>query len=333
MFALKIWRHYLYGVPCRIFTDHKSLQYIFTQKELNLRQRRWLELIKDYDCTIEYHPGKANVVADALTRRPESSLSHMRSGYLPLLVDLRALGVILEVEDSGALLATFHVRPFLVDQILVGQSHDPQMIKLKEEIEKGKKVEFQIRDDDMIVKGQSICVPEYGELKRDIMEEAHSSAYAMHPGSTKMYNTLKEHYWWNGMKKEIASFVFRCLTCQQVKAEHQKPTGKIQLLLIPVWKWEKITMDFVTGLPRTQRQHDAIWVIVDRLTKSAHFLPVNVEDSLEKLAQLYVDEIVRLHGVPISIVSDRDPRFTSRFLPSLQTALGTRLHFSTTFHP
>ena len=122
VFALKIWRHYLYRFPCRIFTDHKSLQYIFTQKELNLRQRRWLELIKDYDCTLEYHPGKSNVIADALSRRPESSLSHMRSGYLPLLVDLRALGVILEVEDSGALLATFHVRPLLVDQILVGQS-------------------------------------------------------------------------------------------------------------------------------------------------------------------------------------------------------------------
>ena len=213
VFSLKIWRHYLYGVPCRIFTDHKSLQYIFTQKELNLRQRRWLELIKDYDCTIEYHPGKANVVADALSRRPESSLSHMRSGYLPLLVDLRALGVILEVDDSGALLAAFHVRPLLVDQILVGQSHDPQMIKLKEEIEKGKKAEFQSRDDDMIVKGKRMCVPEYGELKRNIMEEAHSSAYAMHPGSTKMYRTLKEHYWWNGMKKEIANFVSRCLTC------------------------------------------------------------------------------------------------------------------------
>ena len=138
------------------------------------------------------------------------------------------------------------------------------MIKFKEEIEKGKKAEFQIRDDDMIVKGRRMCVPEYGELKRDIMEEAHSSAYAMHPGSTKMYKTLKEYYWWNGMKKEIASFVSRDLTCQQVKAEHQKLAGKIQLLPILVWKWEKITMDFVTGLPRNQRQHDAIWVIVDR---------------------------------------------------------------------
>ena len=187
------------------------------------------------------------------------------------------------------------------------------MIKIKEDIEKGKKAEFQIRDDDMIVKGQRMCVSEYGELKRDIMAEAHSSSYAIHPSSTKMYKTLKEHYWWNGMKKEIASFVSKCLTYQQVKAEHQRPLGKIRLLPIPVWKWENITMDFVIGLPWTQRQHDAIWVIVDRLTKYAHFLPVNVEDSLEKLTQWYVDEIVRLHGVPVSIVSDRDPRFTSSF--------------------
>ena len=148
----------------------------------------------------------------------------------------------------------------------------------------GRKAEFQIRDDGMIVKGQRMCVLEYGELKRNIMEEAHSSAYVMHPGSTKMYRTLKEHYWWNGMKKKIAGFVSRCLTYQQVKAEHQSPVGKIQLLPIPLWKWEKITMDFVTSFPRTQRQDDVIWVIVDRLTKYAHFLPVNVEDSLEKLA-------------------------------------------------
>ena len=120
--------------------------------------------------------------------------------------------MILEAEDSGALLVTFHVRPLLVDQIPAGQLQDPKIINLKEEIERGKKAEFQIRDDDMIVKGQRMCVPEYGELKRDIMEEAHSSAYAMHLSSTKMYKTLKEHYWWNGMKKKIASFISRCLT-------------------------------------------------------------------------------------------------------------------------
>ena len=236
----------------------------------------------------------------------------------------------MQVANTGTLLASFYVCPLLVDQIKEGQKQVSEMIKLRAEIEGGRKPEFQIRDDGVIVRGSRMCVPEIGELKREIMEEAHSSAYSMHPGSTKMYNTMKEHYWWNGMKKEIASFVSRCLTCQQVKSEHQKPARKIQLLPIPVWKWEKITMDFVTGLPRTRRQHNVIWVIVDRLTKSMHFLPFTNDDPLDKLAQLYVEEIVRLHGVPISIVLNQDPRFTSRFWSSLQDAMGTRLHFSTT---
>ncbi|WRX21064.1 Integrase zinc-binding domain - like 10 [Theobroma cacao] len=145
------------------------------------------------------------------------------------------------------------------------------------------------------------------------MEEAHSSAYALHPGSTKMYRTIREHYWWSGMKRDVAEFVAKCLVCQQVKAEHQRPVGTFQSLLVPESKWEHVTMDFVLGLPRTQRGKDAIWVIVDRLTKFAHFLAVHSTYSIEKLAQLYIDEIVRLHGVPVSIVSDRDPRFTSRF--------------------
>ena len=127
-------------------------------------------------------------------------------------------------------------------------------------------------------------MPEVGDLKREIMEEAHSSAYAMHPGSTKMYRTLRDHYWWRGMKREIAEFVSRCLTCQQIKAEHQKPAGLLQPLPTPEWKWERITMDFVVELPRTQSGHDAIWVIVDRLTKSTHFLAVKNTYPLEKLA-------------------------------------------------
>ena len=135
------------------------------------------------------------------------------------------------------------------------------------------------------------------------------------------------------MKKDVAEFIARCLVCQQVKAEHQAPSGMLQSLPIPVWKWERITMDFVTGLPRTQSGKDAAWIIVDRLTKSAHFLPIRWGITLEQMAELYIREIIRLHGVPVSIVSDRDPRFTSRFWQSLQRALGTKLHFSTTFHP
>ena len=133
VFALRIWRHYLYGVPCRIFTDHKSLQYLFTQKELNMRQRRRVELIKDYECTNEYHPGKANVVADALSRKSTGSISHLKVVYLPRLVELRSLDVRLELTDTRALLATFHVRPILIDRIRELQTQDLNMIKFKRE--------------------------------------------------------------------------------------------------------------------------------------------------------------------------------------------------------
>ena len=130
------------------------------------------------------------------------------------------------------------------------------------------------------------------------------------------------------MKRDIAEFVSKCLICQQVKIEHRVPAGKSQRILIPEWKWEQVTMDFVTGLPKTVKGYDEIWVIVDRLTKSAHFLPINKKYSLDKLASLYIKEIIRYHGVPVSIISDRDPRFTSKFRESLQKSLGTQLKFS-----
>jgi hypothetical protein len=134
------------------------------------------------------------------------------------------------------------------------------------------------------------------------------------------------------MRKEVAGYVAKCSICQQVKVEHRKPAGLLQQLPIPEWKWEMITMDFVSGLPRGKRGNNAIWVIVDRLTKFALFLPVKMTDSVDKLAKIYVNEVVRLHGVPTLIVSDRDPRFTSRLWPSIQRALGTNLSISTAFH-
>lgn len=140
-------------------------------------------------------------------------------------------------------------------------------------------------------------------------------------------------FWWPGVKKEVNEFVLACLVCQKAKIEHQKPSGKLQPLEIPEWKWDSISMDFVVGLPRTPKGLDSIWVIVDRLTKSAHFIPINIRYSLERLTSLYVSEIVRLHGVPSSIVSDRDPRFTSRFWESHHKALGTKLRLSSAYHP
>ncbi|GKC71517.1 putative nucleotidyltransferase, ribonuclease H [Tanacetum coccineum] len=135
------------------------------------------------------------------------------------------------------------------------------------------------------------------------------------------------------MKQDVATFVSKCMTCQQVKIEHQRASGLLQPLEIPMWKWDEISMDFVTGLPTTQKRHDAIWVVVDRLTKSAHFLPIRKNYGISKLAEIFRQEIVRLHGTPTSIVSDRDPKFTSHFWKGLQKAWGTRLKFSTTFHP
>jgi hypothetical protein len=134
------------------------------------------------------------------------------------------------------------------------------------------------------------------------------------------------------MRKEVAGYVAKCSICQQVRVEHRKPAGLLQQLPIPEWKWEMITMDFVSGLPKRKRGNNAIWVIVDRLTKFALFLPVKMTDSVDKLAKIYVNEVVRLHGVPTLIVSDRDPRFTSRLWPSIQRALGTNLSISTAFH-
>ena len=178
-----------------------------------------------------------------------------------------------------------------------------------------------------------VCVPDDNDLRKAILKEAHSGSFAIHPGSTKMYQDLKMSFWWSGMKRDISEFVTKCLVFQRVKAEHQVPSGLLQSIRIPEWKWDRITMDFVVGLPLTGRKHDSVWVVVDRLTKSAHFLPVRTDYSLDKLAELYIKEIVRLHGIPISIISDQDLRFTSRFWGKLQEALGTRLNFSTAFHP
>ncbi|GJY32240.1 putative reverse transcriptase domain-containing protein [Tanacetum coccineum] len=236
VFALKIWRHYLYGTKCTMFTDHKSPQHILDQKELNMRQRRWLELLSDYDCEIRYHPGKANVVADALSRK--------------------------------------------------------ERIKQK-----------------------------------DIPKEK------LEPRADKMYQDMKKLYWWPNMKADITTYVSKCLMCAKVKAEHQRPSGLLVQPKIPQWKWDNITMDFFTKLHKSSQGYDTIWVIVDRLTKSVIFTPMRETNSMENLARMYLKEVVTRHGIPVSIICDRDPRFVSNLWRSLQKALGTNLDMSIAYHP
>ncbi|KAL4564141.1 hypothetical protein LXL04_028193 [Taraxacum kok-saghyz] len=411
VFALKIWRHYLYGTKCTILTDHNSLQHIF-DKELNMRQRRWVELLNDYECEIRYHPGKANVVADALSRKETVKPRRVRA-------------------------LTMTVQSQLPIQIRDKQTEALKPEHMLGETLRGMEKKFELRADGTRYFMDRIWTPKHGGIRDVVMKEAHNTKYPVHPGSDKMYLDLKKLYWWPNMKADIATYVGECLTCAKVKVEYQKPSGLLQQPRIPEWKWEEIAMDFITNpengnpddgpklrqlllgspssvepfvdlatvgivdehehhqqnedgecvsgfrrvgeeewsrggcqmevaavelgfvcrkkrgykggklveggstgkrgvttkLPKTPAGFDAIWVVVDRLTKFAHFLPIKETDKMEKLTRTYLKEIVRLHGEPISIISDRDSRFTSRFWQSLQKSLGTRLDMSAAYHP
>jgi hypothetical protein len=191
------------------------------------------------------------------------------------------------------------------------------MKHLHDKIEAGKANCFRKDDQGIIWFNDRIVVPKDAEVRQQVLDEAHLSRYSIHPGSTKMYQDLKQHYWWTKMKNEIARYVARCDTCRRVKAIHMKTAGPLQSLSIPTWKWEDISMDFIVGLPRTAKGFDSISVIIDRLTKIANFLPVKTYYPVITYAQIYIARILSLHGIPKTIVSDWGPQFVSKFWEEL----------------
>nr|GEV85826.1 putative reverse transcriptase domain-containing protein [Tanacetum cinerariifolium] len=275
-------------------------------KELNMRQRCWLELLSDYDCKIRYHPGKTNVVADELSRKERSKLLRVR-----------------------ALVMT------------IGLNHPQQTLNAQSEAKKEKNFinedlqgminKLEPRADRTLCLNNQSWIPCMGDLRALIMHESHKSNYSINPGLDKMYQDLKKLYWWPNMKVEIATYVSKCLTCAKVKIEYQKPSGLLVQPKIPQCKWENITMNFVTKLPKTAAGQDTIGVIIDRLTKSAHFLPMREDDTLKKLTRQYLKKVVSWHEVPVLIISDHDGRFTSHFWKSLNKALGTRSDMGTAY--
>ncbi|GJS82478.1 putative reverse transcriptase domain-containing protein [Tanacetum coccineum] len=254
-----------------------------------MRQRRWLELLSDYDCEIRYHPGKANVVADALSRKEQSQ--PLRGQALVMTIGLDLPKQILNSHTEAR--KPKNIKDEDVGGMLLENSKDPEKFRMKK---------LEPRADGTLCFNGRSWLPCYGDLRTVIMHESHKSKYSIHPGSDKMYQDMKKLYWWPNMKANIATYVSKCLTCAKFKAEHQRPSGLLVQPDIPQWKWDNITMDFVTKLPKSSQGYDTIWVIVDRLTKSAIFVPMRETDPMEKLARMYLKEVVTRHGTPVQII-------------------------------
>ncbi|MCO5580269.1 hypothetical protein L7F22_034135 [Adiantum nelumboides] len=286
--ALKLWRHYLLSCKFQLVTDHKSLNWIFTQPNLNMRQRKWIELLQEYDFDIKYRPGKDNVVADGLSRK--SFLNAISIPNNPIL------DMIKEASQKDQ-----EYQELIARILNAGEA--------KENSRPAKEYSLQ---GDFLYYEQRLCVPKDPTLKKAILSEAHDSPISGHPGYTKTLNAIRKSYFWPRMKGDILRYVKQCLSCQRIKAKGIKLPGQLKPLDIPQMKWECISMNFITGLP-TVVDYNSVYVVADMLTKVAHLIPVKTTYTAFDISRVFIKEIFRLHGLPKRIVSDRDAKFTSKF--------------------
>ncbi|KAL4311911.1 hypothetical protein GQ457_01G020430 [Hibiscus cannabinus] len=299
IWALETWLHYLLPKEFVIHTDHEALRYITGQHKLNKRHAKWVEFLESFPYVIRYKKGKENVVADDLSRR------YALLSYL----------------DSH-LIGFAYIRELYPD--------DPDFRDKFYACEKGADGKF-YRHDGYLFKENRICIRQ-GSMRDILIREAHEGGLMGHFGVTKMLHTLKEHLFWPNMRRDVERFCERCVTCKKAKSK-VSPHGLYLPLPIPDSPWIDISMDFVLGLPRTRTGRDSIFVVVDRFSKMAHFIACHKTDDAVNVANLFFREIVRLHGIPRLIVSDRDVKFLSHFWRTLWSKIGTKLMFSTTFHP
>ena len=332
--ALKVWRTYLIDKPFIVETDHKSLETILTQKTSNRRIARWFNTLAEFQPQFKWIPGQTNTVADALSRRPDFQKKAATVSFQELIEAAKHTEIVAVIQELT-----------IKDQVRNLYKTDDTIDQIFKNIQKGK-TEFKNRNIERysIEEGylyyqtnedenKRIVVPKNEDLLNRIIYEYHDSETMGHPGYLKTYIKIRKHYYWKNMEKTILRYVNTCEKCQRNKARQTKSPGLLQPLPIPNNKWEDISMDFMVALPTTKDGYNAIMVIVDRLTKRSIFIKTKMTNTAEDTAKLFIENYFKLHGMPKTIISDRDTKFTSIFWSSFIKLLGTKHRLSSAFRP